>query len=189
MMAAFLVTTDTPFPFVGSTMSDRATPDPQNSPLVGVIMGSKNDWEIMRPAAEVLTQFGIAHQCQVVSAHRTPKWTCEYAETAAERGLRVIIAGAGLAAGLPGMVAAMTILPVLGVPIPSQSLQGLDALLSMVQMPGGIPVGTLAIGTAGARNAGLLAVRILAGGRPDLCDKLLEFHQKQTQQALQATLE
>jgi 5-(carboxyamino)imidazole ribonucleotide mutase len=152
-------------------------------------MGSKNDWEIMRAAADVLTQFDIPHQCQVISAHRTPRWMCEYAESAAAQGYQVIIAGAGMAAGLPGMVAAMTILPVLGVPIPSRPLQGLDALLSMLQMPGGVPVGTLAIGTAGAHNAGLLAVRILAGSRPELRDRLLEFHRQQTEQARSATLD
>jgi 5-(carboxyamino)imidazole ribonucleotide mutase len=152
-------------------------------------MGSKNDWETMRPAADVLTEFGLPHECQVISAHRTPQWMYQYAESAAARGLQVIIAGAGMAAGLPGMMAAMTILPVLGVPISGGSLQGIDALLSMVQMPGGVPVGTLAIGSAGARNAGLLAVRILAGSRPELRDRLHAFHQQQTEQARCATLE
>jgi len=170
-------------------MPDQATPDSQIPPLVGVLMGSKNDWEIMRPASDVLTQFDIPHECQVISAHRTPRQMCEYAESAATRGLRVIIAGAGMAAGLPGMAAAMTVLPVLGVPIPSQPLQGIDALLSMLQMPGGVPVGTLAIGSAGARNAGLLAIRILAGSRPELHDKLLDFHKRQTEQACRTTLE
>lgn len=151
-------------------------------------MGSKNDWETMRPAAEVLTQFDIPHQCEVISAHRTPQWMCQYAESAAAKGYQVIIAGAGMAAGLPGMVAALTILPVLGVPIPGGSLKGIDALLSMVQMPSGVPVGTLAIGTAGARNAGLLAVRMLALSRPDLSDRLRAFQQQQAEQARQATL-
>ncbi|MFN9825419.1 MAG: 5-(carboxyamino)imidazole ribonucleotide mutase, partial [Planctomyces sp.] len=131
-------------------------------PLVGVIMGSRSDWETMSEAAAILTQFGVAHECRVVSAHRTPAWLTEYSVSAAGRGLRVIIAGAGGAAHLPGMVASQTLLPVLGVPVQSKALNGLDSLLSIVQMPGGIPVGTLAIGKAGAKNAGLLAVRILA---------------------------
>jgi 5-(carboxyamino)imidazole ribonucleotide mutase len=170
-------------------MNTTTQTDGNSSPLVGVIMGSKSDWEAMRAAADTLDQFGIAHECKVISAHRTPKWTCEYAESAAARGLQVIIAGAGMAAGLPGMVAAMTVLPVLGVPMESRSLHGLDALLSMVQMPGGIPVGTLAIGKAGARNAGLLAVRILACSRPELRDKLHQFHQEQSDEVSAQRLE
>lgn len=155
---------------------------PDNSvPLVGVIMGSKSDWETMRAADEVLAEFGVPHECEIVSAHRTPKWMCEYAESAAKRGLEVIVAGAGGAAHLPGMVAAMTVLPVLGVPVQSRTLSGLDSLLSIVQMPGGVPVGTLAIGKAGARNAGLLAVRILASSRPELRTKLEAFNQQQTE--------
>ena len=149
-------------------------------PLVGVIMGSKSDWETMRHAAEVLAEFGVPCESRVVSAHRTPQWMCEYAATAEERGLQVIIAGAGGAAHLPGMVAAQTVLPVLGVPVLSKSLSGMDSLLSIVQMPGGVPVGTLAIGEAGAKNAGLLAVRILAGSRPELRSKLHEYHRRQT---------
>ena len=142
---------------------------PETSPpLVGVIMGSRSDWETMRAAAEVLTDFSVPHECEIVSAHRTPEYMVEYAKTAEERGLEVIIAGAGGAAHLPGMVAGLTVLPVLGVPVESRALQGIDSLLSIVQMPGGVPVGTLAIGTAGAKNAGLLAVRILAGSRPEL---------------------
>ena len=141
-------------------------------PLVGVIMGSKSDWETMRGAAEVLEQFGVPHECLVVSAHRTPDWMNEYATSAESRGLEVIIAGAGGAAHLPGMVASQTLLPVLGVPVQSKTLSGLDSLLSIVQMPGGVPVGTLAIGAAGAKNAGLLAVRILASQRPELREKL-----------------
>ena len=153
---------------------------PENSqPLVGVIMGSKSDWDAMRAASEALTEFGVAHECQVVSAHRTPQWMCEYASTAESRGLEVIIAGAGGAAHLPGMVAAQTALPVLGVPIESKALHGLDSLLSIVQMPGGIPVGTLAIGEAGAKNAALLAIRILAITRNELRDKLKAFHEQQ----------
>ena len=145
---------------------------PEPHPLVGVIMGSQSDWETMRQADEVLTQFGVPHECRVVSAHRTPALMAEYAASAAERGLHVIIAGAGGAAHLPGMVAAHTILPVIGVPIQSKALNGLDSLLSIVQMPKGVPVATVAIGAAGAANAGLLAVSILATTRPDLREKL-----------------
>jgi 5-(carboxyamino)imidazole ribonucleotide mutase len=139
-------------------------------------MGSKSDWDTLRHAAEVLVQFGVPHECQIVSAHRTPDWMCEYARTAESRGLAVIIAGAGGAAHLPGMVASQTVLPVLGVPVQSKALSGLDSLLSIVQMPGGVPVGTLAIGEAGAKNAGLLAVRILAASRADLRQKLQTYH-------------
>ena len=145
---------------------------PETRPLVGVIMGSQSDWETMKQADEVLTQFGVAHECRVVSAHRTPALMAEYAGTAVSRGLEVIIAGAGGAAHLPGMVAAQTVLPVIGVPVQSKALNGLDSLLSIVQMPKGIPVATVAIGAAGAANAGLLAVAILAKTRPDLRAKL-----------------
>lgn len=131
-------------------------------PQVGIIMGSRSDWETMRHASEVLTELGVVHECRVVSAHRTPNLLFEYAETAAARGICVIIAGAGGAAHLPGMTAAKTLLPVLGVPVQSKALNGLDSLLSIVQMPKGVPVATLAIGTAGAANAGLLAAQILA---------------------------
>ena len=155
-------------------MSESST-----APLVGVIMGSQSDWDTMRAAAEMLDQFGIAHECQIVSAHRTPQWMTEYAESAQQRGLQVIIAGAGGAAHLPGMVASMTVLPVLGVPLESRSHKGMDSLLSIVQMPGGVPVGTLAIGTAGAKNAALLAIRILAITRPELREKVQAFHQTQ----------
>lgn len=144
--------------------------------LVGVIMGSKSDWDTLKHAADVLFQFGVPHECRVVSAHRTPDLMNEYAKSAASRGIEVIIAGAGGAAHLPGMVAAQTVLPVLGVPVQSKALSGLDSLLSIVQMPGGIPVGTLAIGEAGAKNAGLLAVRILATTRPELQSKLTKYH-------------
>ncbi|QDT71190.1 5-(carboxyamino)imidazole ribonucleotide mutase [Lacipirellula limnantheis] len=154
------------------------------SPLVGVIMGSKSDWETMRAAADVLAEFGVPHESQIVSAHRTPQRMADYAAQAEGRGLEVIIAGAGGAAHLPGMVAAQTVLPVLGVPVQSKALSGMDSLLSIVQMPGGIPVGTLAIGTAGAKNAGLLAVRILANTRPELRKKLHEFHERQTNDVL-----
>ena len=156
----------------------------ESKPLVGVIMGSRSDWETMHSAAETLQHFGVPHECRVVSAHRTPEWMVQYAKEAAARGLKVIIAGAGGAAHLPGMVASCTTLPVLGVPVQSKALQGLDSLLSIVQMPGGIPVGTLAIGAAGARNAGLLAVRILAINDPLLADKLQQFAMSQTETVL-----
>ncbi|RMG41376.1 MAG: 5-(carboxyamino)imidazole ribonucleotide mutase [Planctomycetota bacterium] len=155
-------------------------------PLVGVIMGSRSDWDTMRAAADMLLQFEVPHECRVVSAHRTPEWMCEYAKTAEDRGLEVIIAGAGGAAHLPGMIASQTVLPVLGVPVQSRSLQGLDSLLSIVQMPGGVPVGTLAIGAAGAKNAGLLAVRILAVSRPELRRRLKAFHREQAEAVLAA---
>lgn len=151
-------------------------------------MGSKSDWETMRHADELLTEFGVAHECRIVSAHRTPGWMCEYARTAEERGLELIIAGAGGAAHLPGMVASQTVLPVLGVPVQSQALQGLDSLLSIVQMPGGIPVGTLAIGKPGAINAGLLAVGILSLTRPDLRERLRTFRAEQTAKVRQDAL-
>ncbi len=153
-------------------------------PLVGIIMGSRSDWETMKAAADILTQFDIAHECRVVSAHRTPAWMFEYAGEAESRGLKIIIAGAGGAAHLPGMVASCTVLPVLGVPVQSKALQGLDSLLSIVQMPGGIPVGTLAIGAAGAKNAGLLAARILATDDASLREKLRSWMQQQTQSVL-----
>ena len=148
-------------------------------PLVGVIMGSRSDWETMRAAGETLARFGVAHEAKVVSAHRTPAWMVEYASSAEARGLQVIIAGAGGAAHLPGMVAANTLLPVLGVPVESHALKGLDSLLSIVQMPGGIPVGTLAIGKAGAQNAALLAVAILATRDLELREKLRTFREEQ----------
>jgi 5-(carboxyamino)imidazole ribonucleotide mutase len=159
-----------------------------DKPLVGVIMGSKSDWETMAHASEVLTEFGVAHETRIVSAHRTPQLLAEYATTAAERGLEVIIAGAGGAAHLPGMAAAYSILPVLGVPIESKTLKGMDSLLSIVQMPAGIPVATLAIGKAGATNAALLAVAILANSRPVLREKLRVFREKQTDKVLKDTL-
>jgi 5-(carboxyamino)imidazole ribonucleotide mutase len=149
-------------------------------PAVAVIMGSTSDWETMCHAAEVLERFGVPFEKHVVSAHRTPVWMAEFAQGAAARGVQVIIAGAGGAAHLPGMTAAHTILPVLGVPVQTAALNGLDSLLSIVQMPGGVPVATLAIGKAGATNAGLLAVSILALSRPDLSDKLAAFRAEQT---------
>ncbi|HEV2763314.1 MAG TPA: 5-(carboxyamino)imidazole ribonucleotide mutase [Pyrinomonadaceae bacterium] len=157
-------------------------------PLVGVIMGSASDWETMRHASETLARFGVAHECRVVSAHRTPEWMGEYARGAEGRGLEVIIAGAGGAAHLPGMVAAQTLLPVLGVPVKSRALQGLDSLLSIVQMPAGIPVGTLAVGEAGATNAALLAVAVLATTRPPLRERLREFRAEQERKVREATL-
>jgi 5-(carboxyamino)imidazole ribonucleotide mutase len=150
---------------------------PELSPLVGLIMGSQSDWETMRHAGEILDEFGVAHERRIVSAHRTPAWMTEYATAAAGRGLEVIIAGAGGAAHLPGMVAAQTVLPVIGVPVQSGALNGLDSLLSIVQMPKGVPVATVAIGQAGAANAGLLAVAILATSRPELRAKLVAYRE------------
>jgi 5-(carboxyamino)imidazole ribonucleotide mutase len=152
--------------------------------LVGVIMGSKSDWPTMKHAVEMLEEFGVPHEVQVVSAHRTPDLMFEYASTASERGLKVIIAGAGGAAHLPGMVAAKTIVPVLGVPVQSRALSGQDSLLSIVQMPGGIPVGTLAIGEAGAKNAGILAAQIVANENEAIREKVAAFRAKQTQDVL-----
>lgn len=143
-----------------------------DSPLVGIIMGSKSDFETLAPAAEILKELGVPHEVKIVSAHRTPDWMFQYAENAESRGIEVIIAGAGGAAHLPGMVAAKTTLPVLGVPVPATMLNGIDSLLSIVQMPKGVPVGTLAIGKPGAANAGLLAASILANKRPELREKL-----------------
>src|SRR5207237_5961390 len=159
-----------------------------DAPLVAVIMGSKSDWETMRPAHELLAQFGVAHECRVVSAHRTPALMAEFASQAETRGLKVIIAGAGGAAHLPGMVAAQTTVPVFGVPVESKALKGLDSLLSIVQMPAGIPVGTLAIGPSGATNAALLAVAVLASTRPELREKLRRFREEQTAKVREADL-
>jgi 5-(carboxyamino)imidazole ribonucleotide mutase len=159
-----------------------------NAPLVAVIMGSKSDWETMRHTDEVLTQFGVPHESKVMSAHRTPALTTEYTAEAEARGIEVIIAAAGGAAHLAGVVAAHTILPVLGVPMESQALKGMDSLLSTVQMPAGIPVGTLAIGKPGAINAALLAVAILANTRPDLRKKLHAFRAEQARKVKQETL-
>jgi 5-(carboxyamino)imidazole ribonucleotide mutase len=156
----------------------------ETTPLVAVIMGSKSDWDTMRHADVVLTQFGVPHECRIVSAHRTPAWLAEFAAGAEERGVEVIIAGAGGAAHLPGMAAAHTTLPVLGVPVESRALKGLDSLLSIVQMPAGIPVGTLAIGQSGATNAALLAIAILATHRAELREKLHRYRAEQTQRVL-----
>jgi 5-(carboxyamino)imidazole ribonucleotide mutase len=158
------------------------------TPLVAVIMGSPSDWETMKGAADVLERFGVAHEAHIVSAHRTPVWMAEFATGAEAKGYEVIIAGAGGAAHLPGMVAAQTVLPVLGVPVQSAALQGLDSLLSIVQMPGGIPVATLAIGKPGATNAGLLAVAILATSRPELRARLRQFRDEQTERVRQESL-
>jgi 5-(carboxyamino)imidazole ribonucleotide mutase len=157
-------------------------------PLVGVVMGSTSDWETMRHAAETLERFGVPHETRVVSAHRTPKLLAAYAAGAEARGLEVIVAGAGGAAHLPGMLAAQTAVPVLGVPVESRALKGLDSLLSIAQMPAGVPVGTLAIGKAGATNAGLLAVAILSNTRPALRKKLTAFRSKQTWKVLKSRL-
>lgn len=163
--------------------------DPHPAPLVGVIMGSKNDYAVMRAAVDMLREFGVPHEARIVSAHRTPDRMFSYADTAAIRGLRVIIAGAGGAAHLPGMVAARTVLPVLGVPIPATALQGIDSLLSIVQMPKGVPVGTLAIGAAGAANAGLLAVQILATTDPALQARLTAYRAARRDEVLAQSLE
>jgi 5-(carboxyamino)imidazole ribonucleotide mutase len=160
----------------------------EEKPLVGVIMGSKSDFDTMRHTSETFTEFGVPHETRIVSAHRTPKLLAEYATGAADRGLEVIIAGAGGAAHLPGMAAAYTVLPVLGVPIEGKTLKGIDSLLSIVQMPAGIPVATLAIGKAGATNAALLAIAILANSRPELREKLRVFREKQTAKVLKDTL-
>lgn len=165
-------------------MEERGTPEP----LVGVIMGSASDWETMRYAAETLERFGIPHERRVVSAHRTPNLMAEYAKAVEGRGLEAIIAGAGGAAHLPGMVAAHTVVPVLGVPVESRALKGMDSLLSIAQMPAGIPVGTLAIGQAGATNAALLAIAILANSRPSLRDALHRFREEQAEKAMGSEL-
>ena len=159
-----------------------------NNPLVAIIMGSKSDWETMRHADEMLSNFGVQHECRIVSAHRTPALMAEFAAQAEARGIEVIIAGAGGAAHLPGMVAAQTLIPVLGVPVESHALKGMDSLLSIVQMPGGIPVGTLAIGKAGATNAALLAIAILSNSRPELRERLRQFREEQTNRVLNDVL-
>ena len=158
------------------------------APVIGVVMGSTSDWATLRRASEMLEQFGVPHECDVVSAHRTPTKLADYAAAAADRGIRVIIAGAGGAAHLPGMLAAQTHLPVLGVPVESSMLRGVDSLLSIVQMPAGIPVGTLAIGPAGATNAALLAVSILALGDEGLRNKLVAYRAEQTARVLSENL-
>ena len=151
-------------------------------------MGSKSDWETLRHTDDILTQFGVPHECKIVSAHRTPAWMADFAGAAESRGIEVIVAGAGGAAHLPGMVAAHTVLPVLGVPVESVALKGMDSLLSIVQMPGGVPVGTLAIGKAGAVNAALLAIAILSNSRPELRARLRRFREEQTERVRRDTL-
>lgn len=157
-------------------------------PVMGIIMGSQSDWETMRTAADLLIEFGVPHETSIVSAHRTPDRLVEYAKTAKSRGLKIIIAGAGGAAHLPGMCASMTPLPVLGVPVESKTLKGLDSLLSIAQMPAGIPVGTLAIGQAGAKNAALLGIAILALGDTELAKKLDDFRSRQTASVAQTPI-
>ncbi len=171
------------------TLSSAQKPSPSRFPVVGVIMGSSSDWETMRPACDVLEQFGVSFEKRVVSAHRTPLGMVDYAKEAHTRGIKLIIAGAGGAAHLPGMVASITSLPVLGVPVQSKALQGLDSLLSIVQMPGGVPVGTMAIGQAGAKNAGLMAVRILALENASLQQAVQAYMQQQAELVAQSTLD
>jgi 5-(carboxyamino)imidazole ribonucleotide mutase len=160
----------------------------KSNALVGVVMGSRNDYAVMRSAVEVLKEFGVTHEVRVVSAHRTPDLLFEYAETAIDRGLRIIIAGAGGAAHLPGMIAAKTVVPVLGVPVPATALQGMDSLLSIVQMPKGIPVGTLAIGASGAMNAGLLAIAMLATTDTALQKRLIEWRAGRRDEVLEQVI-
>jgi 5-(carboxyamino)imidazole ribonucleotide mutase len=169
-------------------VEDRVYDAQAARPLVAVIMGSKSDWETMQHADEMLTRFGIPHECRVISAHRTPAMASDFSDTAETRGLEVIIAAAGGAAHLAGVIAAQTLLPVLGVPMESKALKGLDSLLSIVQMPAGIPVGTLAIGKAGAINAALFAISILANKRAELREKLRQFRLEQERQVREATL-
>lgn len=157
-------------------------------PVIAIIMGSKSDWPTLEIASQTLDEFGVPHETKIVSAHRTPDLLFEFAKSAEERGIEVIIAGAGGAAHLPGMCASQTVLPVLGVPVESKALKGLDSLLSIAQMPAGVPVGTLAIGQAGAKNAALLAVAILANSRPELRKKLHSFRSKQTKTVLKSKL-
>jgi 5-(carboxyamino)imidazole ribonucleotide mutase len=167
-------------------MADKTSAESQDAVLVGIVMGSQSDWETMQAAADALKSLGVAHEVRIVSAHRTPDRMTAYAKTAAERGLKVIIAGAGGAAHLPGMIAAMTSVPVLGVPVQSKTLSGLDSLLSIVQMPKGVPVGTLAIGQAGAANAGLLAAAILARWDDGLAGRLDAWRAQQTTEVAEA---
>jgi 5-(carboxyamino)imidazole ribonucleotide mutase len=170
-------------------MAKNRKPKTENQkPLVSIIMGSTSDWETMKNASDILNEFDVSHEYKVISAHRTPDLLFEFAKTAESRGIEVIIAGAGGAAHLPGMCASQTCLPVLGVPVQSKALSGMDSLLSIVQMPAGIPVGTLAIGTAGAKNAALLAIAILANSRPELREKLKAFRENQTETVLGSNL-
>lgn len=171
-------------------MSENKKQKSENkNPLVSIIMGSTSDWDTMKNAVDILKDFDVEHEARVVSAHRTPDLLFEFAKSAESRGIEVIIAGAGGAAHLPGMCASQTVLPVLGVPVKSRALSGMDSLLSIVQMPAGIPVGTLAIGDAGAKNAALFAVSILANSRPELREKLRKFRENQTEMVLDAKLD
>ena len=172
---------------MGLARSGEIPQGESKNPLVGVIMGSRTVWDVMRHACEVLEKLGVPYETKVVSAHRTPDWLFEYAAQAEGRGLAVIIAGAGGAAHLPGMAASKSVLPVLGVPVPGSNLQGMDSLLSIVQMPGGIPVGTLAIGKAGATNAGLLAAEILGIGNPTFREAVRKFRDSRTAEVLADT--
>lgn len=174
---------------MAKTPAPPSIDSPPGEPLVGVVMGSSSDWPTMRGAAAALADFGVPFEARVVSAHRTPEDMFAYAKEAEGRGLEVVIAGAGGAAHLPGMIASMTVLPVLGVPVQSKALSGLDSLLSIVQMPGGVPVGALAIGAAGAKNAGLLAARILAATRPDLREKLHAYRDAEAERVRSQPLE
>jgi 5-(carboxyamino)imidazole ribonucleotide mutase len=167
-----------------SAATDTQSTSTKSQPLVGIIMGSSSDWETMEHAVKTLTDLGVPHETRVVSAHRTPDLLFEYASTAEQRGLEVLIAGAGGAAHLPGMTASKTVLPVLGVPVESKALKGLDSLLSIAQMPGGIPVGTLAIGKAGAINSALLAAAILGAKHPAIRESLRKFREEQTERVL-----
>ncbi|PYS46479.1 MAG: 5-(carboxyamino)imidazole ribonucleotide mutase [Acidobacteria bacterium] len=169
-------------------MEDKGKADSSTNPLVAVVMGSTSDWETMQHADKTLSEFDVPHECRVLSAHRTPMQSAEFAVSAEGRGIEVIIAAAGGAAHLAGVLAAHTLLPVLGVPMESKSLKGLDSLLSIVQMPAGIPVGTLAIGRAGATNAALLSIAILANSRPELRERLREFRREQERKVLEAKL-
>lgn len=161
--------------------------DKESAPLVGVIMGSKSDWPTMELASKLLEQFEVAHECRVVSAHRTPEWMVEYATSAEQRGMKIIIAGAGGAAHLPGMVASLTRLPVIGVPVQSKALNGMDSLLSIAQMPGGVPVATMSIGNSGAKNAALFAARILANDDENVRTHLNQFCENQTGEVMKET--
>jgi 5-(carboxyamino)imidazole ribonucleotide mutase len=172
-----------------STADNRKLTSKPAGPLVGIVMGSKSDWDVMKNADQTLTDFGVAHECRVISAHRSPQLAAEFASTAEARGIEIIIAAAGGAAHLAGVMAAHTVLPVLGVPMKSDALNGLDSLLATVQMPGGIPVGTLAIGKAGATNAALLAVAILAGSRPKLREQLKAFRREQEKKIKETVLD
>jgi 5-(carboxyamino)imidazole ribonucleotide mutase len=159
-----------------------------NGPLVGILMGSKSDWETMQAAAKILDEFGVPHEAKVASAHRSPELVTQFIKSVESRGAEVMIAAAGLAAHLPGVVAAQTLLPVLGVPMSGGVAGGLDALLAIAQMPGGVPVGTLAVGSAGAKNSALLAIRILSNSRPELREKLRQYHVKMAEQVKNETL-